>query len=357
MPYDMPTAVEDVACEERKTPPRETLVRRELARYRKKSLSLGVGVFLLDVAINAASFAILAWLPVFWLYKIPLALLSGVLITRLFIVGHDAAHGALTGSRIADAIIARLAFLPTLHPCSLWQVGHNRVHHSFTNLKGLDFIWIPFSPNEYRNLPPWRRLAERFYRSTPGMGAYYMIEVWWKYLSPMQVASLGRQRRSQFVFWADVALTLSFLAAAILVAGHWDAVLFSVILPFLSWNWTMGFIIYNHHTGPLVRFYDNRRQWRFFQGQVEGTVHTIFPKPLGIFLNNILEHTAHHLDANIPLYRLANAQRRLTELLGDQLIIERWSFRSFRETIRSCQLYDYQRHCWMRFNDAWKGSE
>jgi omega-6 fatty acid desaturase (delta-12 desaturase) len=51
--------------------------------------------------------------------KLPFSILLGVLINRLFIVGHDAAHGSLTNSAFLNATLARLAFLRSLHPCSL----------------------------------------------------------------------------------------------------------------------------------------------------------------------------------------------------------------------------------------------
>jgi len=333
-------------------------IRLELSHLREKSFLLGFGLFILDAAAYGACFVALVFLPWPWALKIPFSLALGVIITRLFIVGHDAAHGSLTGSKAADGILARLAFLPSLHPCSLWQVGHNRVHHSFTNLKGIDFIWMPFSPEEYRALPGWRQLAERMYRSVLGMGAYYLVEIWWKYLSVKGVSALGRSRS---IYWFDVALTLAFLLAQVIgvcllaPTARVETVLLAVVLPFLTWNWMMGFIIYNHHTSPSVRFYNNRKQWRFYEGQIQGTVHMIFPRPFGMLLNRIMEHTAHHLDVNIPFYRLAAAQQLIEDRLGDDLIVERWSLKSFMSTLHFCQLYDYNQQRWVTFDHATKG--
>src|ERR1017187_5914764 len=117
-------------------------IRDQFRRFRRKSLALALTLFALDAAAYAGCCTALVVLHWPWALKIPLSFLLGLFITRLFIVGHDAAHGSLTGHRLPDAIIARIDFLPSLHPCSLWQVGHNRVHHAFTNLKGIDFIWI-----------------------------------------------------------------------------------------------------------------------------------------------------------------------------------------------------------------------
>jgi acyl-lipid omega-6 desaturase (Delta-12 desaturase) len=324
-------------------------IRVGLKQFQRKSTVIALGLFAFDAALYAALFTILVAVPMNWLVKLPISALLGVVTTRLFIIGHDAAHGSLAGSRLLNALIGRLALLPSLHPFSLWQVGHNRVHHSFTNLKGHDFVWIPLSPSEYRKLPHWRRRYESIYRSVYGLGIYYLIEIWWKYLSPKGLKALRVFRPG---FGADLALVAAFLVAEIIAAR--DAVILAVVVPFLVWNWLMGFLIYNHHTHPAVRFFDRRSEWRFFEGQIKGTVHVIFPGILGSLFHNIMEHTAHHFDVNIPLYRLRASQRFLEDRFGSLLVIEEWSPKRFLATLRSCQLYDYQRHHWVTFAEARK---
>jgi omega-6 fatty acid desaturase (delta-12 desaturase) len=336
-------------------------VRQGLRRYEEKSAPLALLLFTADAVLYSACFLLLASAPWTLALKLPFSILLGLLINRLFIVGHDAAHGSLTNSALLNAILARLAFLPSLHPCSLWQVGHNRVHHCFTNLKGIDFIWIPLSPGEYRNLSPLRRTQERFYRSIPGFWAYYLFEIWLKYLSyvGIKVTSKGRWR-----YVCDVTIVLAFLALQVLAvclfarATHGglsiavQGVVLAIVVPFLVWNWLMAFIIYNHHTSASARFFKKRSEWSFYEAQVKGTVHVVFPRAIGVLLNEIMEHTVHHIDVNIPYYRLAAAQRFLQRHLGSDLIVEKWSFSAFAWTLRRCQVYDYEQHRWLTFAEA-----
>jgi omega-6 fatty acid desaturase (delta-12 desaturase) len=326
-------------------------LRSELQPFEKKSTTLAMTLFVVDVAVYVACFLCLAWLPGHLMLKAFLSVILGIHITRFFILGHDAAHGSLTGVPALNGILGRIALLPALHPFSLWQVGHNRVHHAFTNLKGIDFIWIPYSPEEFRSLPGYRRVLERFYRSVAGFGLYYLLEIWWKYLSPKGIKALkGRSA----VYYLDVALVLACLASQIGLAP--GAVLLTTVAPFLVWNWLMGFIIYNHHTHPSVQFFQKRSEWRFVEGQVLGTVHVVFPRPAGFLLNHIMEHVAHHLDVNIPSYRLRAAQNLVEQRLAMGLVIERWSVKRFLATLRACQLYDYGCHRWMRFAEAFKAA-
>ena len=111
-----------------------------------------------------------------WL-KALCGLATGFVIGRLFIIGHDACHQSLTPHRRLNKWLGRIAFLPSLTAYSLWDMGHNVVHHGFTNLKGVDFVWAPLTQEEYAALSPARRALERLYRSGWGPGVYYMVEI------------------------------------------------------------------------------------------------------------------------------------------------------------------------------------
>ena len=82
------------------------------------------------------------------LLKIILGVVAGFVTGRIFILGHDACHQSFTPNRELNKVLGRIAFLPSLTPYSLWDVGHNVVHHGQTNLKGFDFVWSPSSKAE-----------------------------------------------------------------------------------------------------------------------------------------------------------------------------------------------------------------
>src|SRR5947207_1054821 len=58
-----------------------------------------------------------------------LSLLCGLAIAILFVVGHDASHQRFAASRTLNHVLALLAFLPSLHSHSQWDMVHSRVHH------------------------------------------------------------------------------------------------------------------------------------------------------------------------------------------------------------------------------------
>src|ERR1700704_540513 len=83
--------------------------------------------------------------------KIGLAILAGVFIANLAIIGHDAVHKSFTRLRWLNRVIGTVAFLPALHPYTRWEHHHNRVHHRYTAQIGVDnAAYPPMTIEQYR---------------------------------------------------------------------------------------------------------------------------------------------------------------------------------------------------------------
>jgi omega-6 fatty acid desaturase (delta-12 desaturase) len=121
------------------------------------------------------------------------------------------------------------------------------------------------------------------------------------------------------------------------------------VLPFLIWNLTVGFVLYVHHTHTSVAWYDTKPMWAKAQPFVSTTVHLRFRFGIGAALHHIMEHTAHHVDMSVPLYRLKRAQALLEHALPGRIIIENFSWRWYFRTARRCKLYDFKALCWTDF--------
>src|ERR1700677_3000762 len=233
---------------------------------------------LLDWVVFGVALASLLVVDSWWI-RVFASLVAALWIARLFVIGHDACHGSYTPSKVLNGWIGRIAFLPSLTPFSLWDVGHNLAHHGFTNLKGRAYVWTPFSPNEFASLSWIRRRLERVYRSGVGQGVYYMIEMWWKKL---MFPSRKHVNHRRFYYTFDGLLVTAFGVAWIggLVAwGPYSGksitvlLVFGFLVPFLVWNCLMGFVIYVQHTHPRVAWYERRDEWSANAGYATTTVH------------------------------------------------------------------------------------
>ncbi|MEY4596661.1 MAG: hypothetical protein RLZZ506_1081, partial [Bacteroidota bacterium] len=149
-------------------------------------------------------------------------------------------------------------------PYSLWEVGHNVVHHGQTNLKGFDFVWAPLSLEEYNKLTPAEKALERHYRSGWGPALYYMLEIWWKKMFFPSKKAMPATRPA--FFWDNVlvsAFALIWVGALVVAAIQTNqsillTVIMGFLIPFFFWNAMIGFVVYVHHTHPSVSWYSDK---------------------------------------------------------------------------------------------------
>jgi omega-6 fatty acid desaturase (delta-12 desaturase) len=300
--------------------------------------------------------ALIAALP--WWAALPIGLVNGLAISMLFVVGHDAAHGSLFPRRWMNRLAGRLGLLPALHPYSSWVHSHNRLHHAFTNIKGKDSSFPPLSLAEYRALPGWHRWLTRRYRTWYGLGLYYFADVWLKW---EVFPTWDHAPKNPRAFRLDRLLVLAFSAVwvgGLVAAAEWTGtsavglVVAGFVVPQMTWNYLIGFIIFQQHTHPRVPWYSARDlpAPSFFQMQIQATPHLHFPAPFCWLMRHIMEHSAHHADPLVPLYELAEAQRDLERAYRRQMVRPIWTRRMFLHTLRTCRLYDFDAHRWLDYD-------
>lgn len=332
----------------------------ETAQFYRRSTARGVTMFLVDaVVLLALTFAAL-WFQA-WYLQLIFSLLVGAGIAALFVVAHDAAHDALTPHRWLNRLIGTLAFLPSLHPYSLWVKLHNLRHHHWTNLLGKDDVWVPLDLKTYRALPWYSRALYRFYRTPYGPLLYYLIEFWWKKFTwPTKKHYDGVVKREYIVdtivVWLFVAGYLSMLvygAGAGWFGGvqraWWNPVLYGAVLPFLVWNVFSGYSIYLHHTHPKIVWYKDEKEWKRVS-KANTAVHAVFPPLVQRVFHFIQEHSVHHLRPSVPIYHLAEAQACLEEKEDVDVVVYQWSLARHGNIARRCKLYDFDAKRWMDFD-------
>jgi acyl-lipid omega-6 desaturase (Delta-12 desaturase) len=334
--------------------PHRKVIRSWVEPYAVKQTSKAIFLLVADILIWLALIAGVVFIENL-LVKIILGNIAGFWIGRLFILGHDACHQSYTPHRELNKILGRIAFLPSLTPFSLWEVGHNVVHHGQTNLKGFDFVWAPASIEEFQAMPVWRQNLERFYRSGWGPAIYYMIEIWW---NKMYFPNNKNMPSTRKVFLKDNLLVSAFGAVwigALIYAGLatdqsiLTLLICGFLIPFIFWNGMIGWVVYVHHTHTAVSWYDNKSEWMRAQPFVSTTVHLTFKYQFGALMHHIMEHTAHHVDMGVPLYQLSHAQNKLEEVLPGRIIKQAFTWSWYFETTKLCKLYDFKNKIWTDF--------
>ncbi|MBW2416113.1 MAG: fatty acid desaturase [Deltaproteobacteria bacterium] len=295
-----------------------------------------------------------------WLL-VPLWVLAALSVSALFILAHDAAHGALYENPRANRVLGRIAMLPSLHLYDAWVFGHNRIHHGHTARQHMDYSWHPLTPEQYCALSRIGKLGHRLKWSCFGAGVYYLHEVWWKHMicfrPPAKIASAVRRDRIVVGGWA-AGVFLALLMAGwssygTLAGGLWMWIkVFAV--PFLLFGWVIGWTTYVHHVGPDVAWHA-RRRWTKLKGPMHGTTTVYVSRWLNFFLHNIFLHVPHHIDARIPWYKLPAASDAILERFGDRVGARVYRLRDYLRSTRVCRLYDFEREAWTGYGAVASG--
>lgn len=296
------------------------------------------------------------------LFLVPLWVVAGLAISGLFVIGHDAAHGALFQSKRLNSVVGHLAMLPSFHVYEGWILGHNRVHHQYTVRQGFDFVWHPYTADEYRAMSRFQRLRHRLEWSWIGPGAYYTREVWWNRMMVGEVpkrfqAPIHRDRKIVWAWFAVVvagSAALGFALDGSVLAAAWTPIKL-VVIPFLAFQFIIGSVVHVHHISPEIRWWP-RREWTKFKGQMEGTTILRAAPGLNFFFHWIMVHIPHHVDVRIPMYRLEMAAEAIKAAYPETVHDEKLRFRDFVANTRECKLYDFEAGRWLSYDEALAGA-
>ena len=307
------------------------------------------------------------------LYLVPLTLLAltdrwwavallwlaaGLAVAGLFVLGHDASHGALFRSRRANRLVAVACMVPSAHVEAAWNLGHNRIHHGYTTREGFDFVWHPTTVEDYRALTGPQRVRHRFEWSLLGSGAYYLRVVWWEKM--WRFAATGKHapaiRRDKRLLGGILAVVLVATATLGAVEGGWADAMWMpiklIVVPFLLFTQIIGWTVYVHHVSPEIRWW-KRREWSQYKGQMESTTILRVPRLLNrLWFHNIFVHVPHHVDARIPFHQLPAAAAAIEQAYPDTVIDTRFAPRDYLRATRNCKLYDFDAGRWLRYSEV-----
>lgn len=326
----------------------------------KRRVALPIAIFVAGVAVYGAC-VVVAVLATQLSIKITGAVLAGVFIANLAIIGHDAVHRSFTRLGWLNRVIGTLAFLPALHPYSRWEHHHNRVHHIYTAQIGVDNAFSPMTPDQYRAASPGSRLYYRFMRSLAGQPFFYMVEIW---LPKMFMPTPTEAKSFRKADWIDLGIVYAWLLVFILgLAGMAyayfgenfgaalsNAALFGFLIPFLVWNLFISFVTIVQHTSPRARWIMPTGRPSTYEQKLNGTVHVGFPEIMDWFFHRVMQHLAHHVNPVIPLYVLKEAEKQVIATAPETPVIERWTPLYHWRLTRDCKLYDPEKDCWCAFD-------
>ena len=243
-------------------------------------------------------------LPVAWWLTIPLAVLAGGLLVRVFIIFHDCGHGSFFRSRLANDVWGFVAGILTFTPYYHWRWEHALHHATAGHLerRGVGDVWT-LTVQEYLQASRWKRFAYRLARNP--LVLFVVAPLFVFVILQRLPSKKASQRERRSVWWMNAAL-LAMAAGMSAVFGLLPYLL--VQLTAMAVAGSAGvWLFYVQH--QFEDAYWEREDWDYTAAALRGSSYYKLPRVLQWFSGNIGFHHIHHLSPRIPNYNLERCHR------------------------------------------------
>lgn len=240
--------------------------------------------------------------------RIPLSIVMGLLLVRLFILFHDFYHKAL----FEHSVIAQGFFwvygLLTFTPASVWKETHN-FHHAHNSAPGFSNI----GSFHIMTLAEWQAANARqkfFYRLERSpitiLFGYFTV-----FFLGMCVQGFLRKPSKNWDALLSIIIGVG-IAAAAYYWGRFADYFYVWLLPSMIGAAVGSYLFYAQHNFPDMKI-ASRKDWSYFNAAVDSTSFIKMPAILHWFTGNIGYHPVHHANHRIPFYRLPEAMKEIPE--------------------------------------------
>jgi omega-6 fatty acid desaturase (delta-12 desaturase) len=316
-----------------------------VAKYQQPSLWRSVFQIVNSLVPYVALWVLMYWsLTVSYWLTLPLAVLAGGFMVRLFIIHHDCGHGSFFKSRAANDICGFITGVITFTPYHFWRWEH-AVHHAGSgdlDRRDLGSVWT-MTVQEYLEAPLWKRVTYRLVRN-PFVLLVLIPSI--LFLILHRFASARASKRDRWsVYWTNAAI----LAVAAVLSFFWGLKAYLEIqLTVMTVTGTAGvWLFYVQHQFEGVNW-QRHSEWDYTAAALEGSSFYKLPRVLQWFSGNIGFHHIHHLSPRIPNYNLerchnADALFRRVKTLTLRASLKSLTFRLWDEPNQRLVGYSYLR--------------
>jgi omega-6 fatty acid desaturase (delta-12 desaturase) len=306
-----------------------------VARYQKPSFGRAVW----QIANTLVPYATLWYLmylslAVSWWLTLPLAVLAGAFLVRVFIIFHDCGHGSFFKSAAANHILGAITGALTFTPYYHWRWEH-AIHHSSAgdlDRRGTGDVWT-LTVQEYLESSRWKRFAYRLARNP---AVLFVLAPLFLFLIRERIPLNKAPARERYsVYWTNLAIGT--IAAGLIWIFGLKAYLIVQLTVVMTAGAAGVWLFYVQHQFEGV-YWERRGEWDYATAALKGSSFYKLPKVLQWFSGNIGFHHIHHLSPRIPNYHLEKCHQAEALFQTVKPVTLFSSFKSF-----TFRLWDEQR--------------
>jgi omega-6 fatty acid desaturase (delta-12 desaturase) len=240
----------------------------------------------------------------YWI-TLPLALLAGAFLVRIFIIFHDCTHGSFFRSRRANDLVGFITGVLAFTPYRHWRWEHS-VHHATSgdlDSRGRGDVWT-LTVEEYLQSSKWKRFSYRLARNPIILLVIAPLVL---FVGMNRIPSPKASRRDQMsVYWTNLALAGMFAAGCWAMGSTAYLVLQFVVMLVAGSAGIWLFYVQHQFEGV---YWEREQNWDYVEAALKGSSFYRLPRILQWFSGNIGFHHIHHLSARIPNYNLEKCHK------------------------------------------------
>ncbi|MDF1823216.1 MAG: fatty acid desaturase [Verrucomicrobiales bacterium] len=235
-----------------------------------------------------------------WWLTIPLAIVAGGFLIRIFIIFHDCGHGSFFKSRTANDIWGFITGVITSTPYYQWRFDH-AVHHATTghlDRRGVGDIWT-LTVEEYLKSSRWKKFSYRLARNPIVLFVIAPLVI---FVILQRIPSPGAKPREKTSVWIMNAAVVALAVGLISIFGFLPWLF--IQLTIMSVGGAAGvWLFYVQHQFEDT-YWESSGDWDYTAAALQGSSFYRLPRILQWFSGNIGFHHIHHLSPRIPNYNL-----------------------------------------------------
>jgi omega-6 fatty acid desaturase (delta-12 desaturase) len=264
--------------------------------------------FIETFTVSFALAAALVLVPYWWV-RLPLAILQGLVIVRIFILYHDFLHNSLLrNSKIAKWIMYVYGVL-VMTPPKTWRQTHNYHHAHTAKIVGSHVgSYLMVTTDMWQKMSPREQFMYKVIRHPLTiLFGYFTI-----FLYGMCISSFLRAPRKNWDSLLALVVNLVLTAVIWYFAGF-EIFFFAFFLPLFVAMAMGAYLFYAQHNFPDM-YVQPRDKWEYTRAALESSSYMEMGPVMRWFTGNIGYHHVHHLNPGIPFYRLPEAMAAIPEL-------------------------------------------
>ncbi len=233
-----------------------------------------------------------------------------IFMCRSYVLEHDAGHQNLFRSPHLNNFVGNLCGFGIMIPFSMWKLIHNSHHTHVGNLDKRDSnpeVWT-MTVKEFNSSSRFKRSLYRFMRSKFGR----LI------ITPtLNFGIAGRLIHPKYsrnaiisVLFHNVVYGLFFWL--LIYKFGWLSFILCYVIPLILFFGVAAFSLYGQHQFEQT-YWKRKDDWSWKTASMFGSTNLQAPFWFRWLVGNVVHHTAHHVNPNIPNFKLHKAQLLMDE--------------------------------------------